>query len=64
MAGIRFGVISRKALSNGSFKSLEEPGQAIKDFCKAYNLDPKPFVRRKREVMVSQLRNTVKNLCN
>jgi hypothetical protein len=64
MAGIRFGIICRKALRNGSFQSLEDPGQAITDFREAYKLDQKPFVWRKREVKGSQLRNTVKSLCN
>ena len=61
---IWFGILSRKALKNASFKSLEELRTAIERFIEAYRQNAKPFVWRKREVKGSQLRNTITNLCN
>lgn len=61
---IWFGILSRKALKNASFKSIEELKAAIEAFIEAYRPNAKPFIWRKREVKGSQLRNTVKNLCN
>lgn len=61
---IWFGILSRKALRNASFKSTEELRIAIEQFIEAYHLTAKPFVWRKREVKGSQLRNTVTNLCS
>ena len=37
---------------------------AIEAFIVAYEQTAKPFVWRKREVAGSQLRNTIRNLCN
>lgn len=61
---IWFGILSRKALKNGNFKSVEELRMAIEKFIEAYKPNAKPFVWRKREVKGSQLKNTIMNLCN
>lgn len=61
---IWFGILSRKALKNGSFSSLESLTQAIKEFIDVYHAGAKPFIWRKREVKGSQLRNTIVNLRN
>lgn len=61
---IWFGILSRKALKNASFKSVEQLRTAIEAFIEAYQPNAKPFVWRKREVKGSQLRNTISNLCN
>lgn len=61
---IWFGIMSRKVLRGGSFKSKEELRIAIEAFIKAYGPNAKPFRWRKREVKGSQLRNTIVNLCN
>lgn len=57
-----FGIMSRKALRGGSFKSVIELRQAIEEFIAVYNPTAKPFRWRKREVKGSQLRNTIANL--
>ena len=59
-----FGILSRKALRGGNFKSIEELRAAIEAFIAAYGPQAKPFVWRKREVRGTQLRNTIVNLCN
>lgn len=61
---IWFGILSRKALKNASFKSVEELRTAIEKFIEVYRQNAKPFVWRKREVKGSQLKNTITNLCN
>ncbi|BBO17232.1 IS630 family transposase [Candidatus Brocadia pituitae] len=61
---IWFGILSRKALKNASFKSVEQLRCAIEAFIEAYQPNAKPLVWRKREVKGSQLRNTIMNLCN
>lgn len=61
---IWFGILSRKALKNACFKSIEQLRSAIEAFIEAYQPNAKPFVWRKREVKGSQLRNTIMNLCN
>jgi transposase len=60
---IWFGILSRKALKNASFKSVNELCAAIEAFVESYQLNAKPFAWRKREVKGSQLRNTISNLC-
>jgi hypothetical protein len=59
-----FGIFTRKALRGGSFASIEELIKAIKDFLEVYNEKTEPFIWRKREVKGSQLKNSLKNLCN
>ena len=61
---IWFGILSRKALKNASFRNIDELKKAIEEFVEAYKINAKPFVWRKREVKGSQLRNTIVNLCN
>jgi len=61
---IWFGILSRKALKNASFKSIDELRTAIENFVAAYRKNAKPFAWRKREVKGSQLRNTITNLRN
>jgi len=61
---IWFGILTRKALKNGSFSSKESLAQAIGDFIENYHQGAKPFIWRKREVRGSQLRNTIMNFCN
>ena len=61
---IWFGILTRKALRGASFKSVDQLRTAIEAFIEAYGKTAKPFVWRKREVKGSQLKNTIKNLCN
>lgn len=61
---IWFGILTRKALRNNSFDSVEALAKAISDFTDAYHENAKPFVWKKREVRGSQLRNTIANLMN
>ncbi|KAA0244538.1 MAG: IS630 family transposase, partial [Candidatus Brocadia sp. AMX2] len=61
---IWFGILSRKALKNASFKSIEQLRSAIEAFIETYQPNAKPFVWRKREVKGSQFKNTIMNLCN
>lgn len=61
---IWFGIMSRKVLRGGSFKSTGDLQYAIEKFVAAYNQNAKPFLWRKREVKGTQLRNTIVNLCN
>jgi transposase len=61
---IWFGILSKKALKNASFKSTDQLRAAIESFIEVYHQNAKPFVWRKREVKGSQLRNTITNLCN
>lgn len=61
---IWFGILSRKALKDSSFKSKECLVDAIKAFVARYNISPSPFRWRKREVKGSQLRDTIANLRN
>lgn len=61
---IWFGILTRKALKNASFSSVNDLKKAIEDFIDVYHENAKPFVWRKREVRGAQLRNTIVNLCN
>ena len=61
---IWFGHLTRKALRGGTFKNLDELSNAITDFITVSSENAKPYVWKKREVHGSQLRNTIKNLCN
>ena len=60
---IWFGILSRKALTGGSFTSREQLVKAIEDFILVYNQKAAPFVWRKREVKGAQLINIISNLC-
>jgi transposase len=61
---IVFSLLQRKTLSGASFKTKDQLREAIEAFIKKHNERAKPFRWRKREVMGSQLRNTIVNLCN
>lgn len=61
---IWFGMLSRKALKNGSFRDIEDLKKAIEEFVQVYHENAKPFVWRKREVKGAQLKNTIMNFCN
>ena len=61
---IWFGILTRKALKNASFDSIESLKKAIGEFIEVYHENARPFVWKKREVKGSQLRNTITNLCN
>lgn len=61
---IWFGILSRKALKDGSFRNVQQLREAIEAFIAAYRPTAKPFVWRKRDVKGSQLRNTIYNLRN
>ena len=61
---IWFGILSRKALKNASFKNIDELRLAIENFIEVYSQNAKPFIWKKREVKGSQLKNTITNLCN
>ena len=61
---IWFGILSRKVLRGASFAGTHELKDAVERYIAAYNKTPQPFVWKKREVVGSQLRNTVANLCN
>lgn len=59
---IWFGIFSRKALRGASFSSRNELKNRIEDFIERYNPTSKPFKWRKREVVGSQIKNTIENL--
>ncbi len=61
---IWFGILTRKALKNASFASVQDLKNAIDDFINVYHENARPFTWRKREVKGSQLQNTIMNLCN
>lgn len=61
---IWFGILTRKALKNASFNSINDLKTAIEDFIEVYHETAKPFIWRKREVKGAQLKNTIINLCN
>jgi transposase len=61
---IWFGILSRKALRGLSSQNTTDLRQAIEAFIDTYSKKAKPFKWRKREVIGSQLRNTIVNLCN
>ena len=58
------GILSRKAVKDGSFRNVQPVREAIEAFIAAYRPTAKPFAWRKREVKGSQLRNTIYNLQN
>ena len=61
---IWFGILSRKAMQDGSFRNVEQLMEAIEAFIAAFRPTAKPFVKRKREVKGAQPKNTILNLCN
>lgn len=61
---IWFGIMTRKVLRGASFDSITKLKNAIEKYIKAYNKNARPFVWKKREVVGSQIKDTIKNLCN
>lgn len=61
---IWFGILTRKVLKGASFDSTDKLSESIQMFIQSYNETAEPFVWRKREVSGSQIKNTIKNLCN
>jgi transposase len=61
---IWFNIMTRKVLKGASFNSTEQLCEAIRKFIAAYNLSAEPFTWRKREVVGSQIKNTITNLRN
>ena len=61
---IWFGILSRKALKDGSFRNVQQLREAIAAFIAAYRPTAKPFVWRKRDVKGAQLKTTIINLRN
>jgi len=61
---IWFGIMSRKVLRGANFAATSELKSAVEKYIAAYNKGARPFVWKKREVVGSQIKNTVANLCN
>ena len=61
---IWFGILSRKALKQASFTSIDDLKTAIEAFIKRHNQQAQPFKWRRREVKGSQIKNTITNLRN
>jgi len=61
---IWFGIMSRKVLRGANFAATTELKTAIEKYLAAYNKGARPFVWKKREVVGSQIKNTIVNLCN
>ena len=61
---IWFGIMSRKVLRGANFAAVSELKSAVETYIAAYNKGARPFVWKKREVVGSQIKNTVANLCN
>ena len=61
---IVFSLLQRKTLNGGSFKTKDQPREAIEAFIQKHNERAKPFRWRKREVKGSQLRITIVRLGN
>jgi len=61
---IWFGIMSRKVLRGASFAGASELRAAVEKYIAAYNRGARPFVWKKREVVGSQIKDTIVNLCN
>ena len=62
MIEIWFGIMARKILKGVSFDSTSELSNAIKSYISHYNESAEPFIWKKRDVVGSQIRNTISNL--
>ena len=62
MIEIWFGIMTRKILTGVSFDSTSELADAIKSYISLYNESAEPFIWKKREVVGSQIKDTVNNL--
>lgn len=58
---IWFGIMSRKVLRGANFAATSELKEAVEKYIAAYNKGARPFVWKKREVVGSQIKNTVAN---
>jgi hypothetical protein len=63
MVEIWFNIMTRKILRGSSFDSKDELAHAIEAYIEVYNQNAEPFEWKKREVVGSQIRDTVSNLC-
>lgn len=61
---IWFGILSRKTLKGASFNNVTELKTAIEAFIVRHNEKAQPFKWRRREVVGSQIKDTISNLCN
>lgn len=61
---IWFGIMSRKVLRGANFAATSELKWAVEKYIAAYNQIARPFVWKKREVVGSQIKNIIANLCN
>lgn len=61
---IWFGIMSWKGLRGASFAATSELKTAVEKYIAAYNKGAQPFVWKKREVVGSQIKSTIANLCN
>ncbi len=61
---IWFGILSRKTLKGANFCNVTELKNAIEAFIVRHNQNAQPFKWRKREVVGSQIKNTISNLRN
>ena len=62
---IWFGIMARKVLRGANLTAASKLTQdATEKYIAAYNKVAKPFVWKKREVVGSQIQDTLTNLCN
>lgn len=61
---IWFGIMSRKVLRGANFTAIAKLKSAVEKYIAAYNKGAKPFVWKKREVVGSQIKDTIVNLCS
>jgi transposase len=61
---IWFGIMSRKVLRGANFTAVAELKVAVEKYIAAYNKGARPFVWKKREVVGTQIKNTIANLRN
>jgi len=64
MIEIWFSIFTRKVLRGASFTCVDELVSKIRLFIEAYSETAHPFIWRKREVVGSQIRDSVRNLYN
>ena len=64
MVEIWFGIFTRKVLKGASFSSVDDLVSKIIKYIESYSEVAHPFIWRKRDVVGSQIRNTLDNLCN
>jgi transposase len=62
MVEIWFNIMTRKILRNSNFNSTDELASAMNEYIKYYNQSAEPFVWKKRDVVGSQIKNTISNL--